>query len=225
VTVRIQFLESRMSAHQKRKRNLSNSSDEKRPPPKMATMGKAGGSWKFALLASMDDPKYKVFEDEHLIVIKDKYPKARYHFLVMPKEKIDNLGQLTSKHIDLLEKMKEAGQDVAAENGTLDHFRLGFHAMPSMSHLHMHVVSQDFDSPCLKRKEHWNSFTTDFFRDVDVVLKELKETGKVEIMNKGYCDAMMKQPLRCHICKKDAEFPTLPKLKEHLKRHEMKNPQ
>ena len=33
------------------------------------------------------------------------------------------------------------------------------------SHLHMHVISQDFDSPCLKTKKHWNSFTTSYFVD------------------------------------------------------------
>lgn len=31
------------------------------------------------------------------------------------------------------------------------------------SHVHLHVISQDFDSPCLKNKKHWNSFTTDYF--------------------------------------------------------------
>ena len=33
------------------------------------------------------------------------------------------------------------------------------------SHLHMHVISQDFNSPCLKTKKHWNSFTTSYFVD------------------------------------------------------------
>ena len=27
----------------------------------------------------------------------------------------------------------------------------------------MHVISQDFDSVCLKNKKHWNSFTSPFF--------------------------------------------------------------
>lgn len=29
--------------------------------------------------------------------------------------------------------------------------------------MHLHVISQDFDSPCLKNKKHWNSFTTEYF--------------------------------------------------------------
>ena len=34
-------------------------------------------------------------------------------------------------------------------------FRAGFHAVPSVRQLHMHVVSQDFDSAWLKNKKHW----------------------------------------------------------------------
>ena len=30
---------------------------------------------------------------------------------------------------------------------------------------HLHVISQDFDSPSLKNKKHWNSFTTPYFVD------------------------------------------------------------
>lgn len=35
------------------------------------------------------------------------------------------------------------------------------------SQLHMHVISQDFSSPFLKTKKHWNSFTTDYFVDAE----------------------------------------------------------
>ena len=32
---------------------------------------------------------------------------------------------------------------------------------------HIHVISQDFESPCLKHKKHYNSFTTEFFVSYD----------------------------------------------------------
>lgn len=41
--------------------------------------------------------------------------------------------------------------------------RLGYHAIPSLSLLHLHIVSSDLDSPALKNKKHWNSFATPFF--------------------------------------------------------------
>lgn len=39
----------------------------------------------------------------------------------------------------------------------------GIHAHPSMSHLHVHVLSVDRFSDCLKHKKHYNSFATPFF--------------------------------------------------------------
>ena len=45
-------------------------------------------------------------------------------------------------------------------------FKLNWHILGFLffcSHVHLHVISQDFDSPCLKNKKHWNSFTTDYF--------------------------------------------------------------
>lgn len=44
-----------------------------------------------------------------------------------------------------------------------DSCSIGYHAVPSMQRLHLHVISTDFVSPCLKTKYHWNSFTTPFF--------------------------------------------------------------
>ncbi|GAD91708.1 conserved hypothetical protein [Paecilomyces variotii No. 5] len=43
----------------------------------------------------------------------------------------------------------------------------GIHAHPSMNHLHIHVLSVDRHSECLKHKKHYNSFSTPFFIDID----------------------------------------------------------
>lgn len=43
----------------------------------------------------------------------------------------------------------------------------GIHAGPSMSHLHIHILSRDFHSPCMKHRKHYNSFHTPFFIDVE----------------------------------------------------------
>ncbi|KTF80178.1 hypothetical protein cypCar_00043051 [Cyprinus carpio] len=94
-------------------------------------------------------------------------------------------------------------------------FRLGYHAIPSMSHVHLHVISQDFDSPCLKNKKHWNSFTTDYFVESQDVIAMLEHDGKVTV--KDGTSELLKLPLRCCFCHK--EQPTIPKLKEHLKTH------
>lgn len=45
--------------------------------------------------------------------------------------------------------------------------RMGFHAHPSMNHLHLHIISRDMYSPCMKHRKHYNSFNTDFFLPLD----------------------------------------------------------
>ncbi|XP_078613719.1 aprataxin-like [Branchiostoma floridae x Branchiostoma japonicum] len=146
-----------------------------------------------------------------------KYPKARYHWLVLPKENISSLKAVSAKQLDLLKHMHKKGQELIDKTEDAKHlsFRLGYHAIPSMSHLHLHVISQDFDSPCLKHKKHWNSFTTNYFIDSSDVMEELEKEGK--IADKGSRNERLKDPLRCHVCKK--EQVNMPKLKAHILSH------
>ncbi|KAL8803002.1 MAG: hypothetical protein Q9182_003427 [Xanthomendoza sp. 2 TL-2023] len=43
----------------------------------------------------------------------------------------------------------------------------GVHTHPSMTHLHIHVLSRDHRSPCMRHRKHYNSFATDFLVDVE----------------------------------------------------------
>lgn len=63
----------------------------------------------------------------------------------------------------MLREMEFLAQNVIEVSGrTSDEFKIGFHAQPSMQRVHLHVISRDFHSPCLKTKKHWNSFNTPF---------------------------------------------------------------
>ncbi|XP_032297283.1 aprataxin isoform X2 [Coturnix japonica] len=129
------------------------------------------GHWSQGLKSAMQDPKEQVYKDEKTVVIKDKYPKARYHWLILPWDSISSLKSVTREHLELLEHMHSVGQKMIEQcpaKGSLE-FRLGYHAIPSMSQLHLHVISQDFDSPALKTKKHWNSFTTEYFLNSKVM--------------------------------------------------------
>lgn len=44
--------------------------------------------------------------------------------------------------------------------------KVGIHAHPSMSDLHIHVVSCDMSSECMRHRKHYNSFNTPFLVDV-----------------------------------------------------------
>lgn len=92
-------------------------------------------------------------------------------------------------------------------------YRMGFHWKPSMKQLHMHAVSQDFDSSCLKQPKHYRSFCSEFFLDVDAVTRELQNNGRVHIDMRAI-DDLMKAPLKCLWCK--AVMQNLPATKRHI---------
>lgn len=141
--------------------------------------------WAMGLLVSMEDPQYKVKEDDKVTVIKDKYPKAQYHYLVIPKADIPSLWHIKKENEDLLIYMHCVAEDLIRQHKESEFLyvlqvvtvilfcivilfyvisrSIGYHAVPSMQRLHLHVISTDFNSPCLKTKYHWNSFTTPFF--------------------------------------------------------------
>ncbi|XP_007904794.1 aprataxin isoform X1 [Callorhinchus milii] len=178
---------------------------------------KGSGHWSQALKVSMQDPTMQLYKDDKVVVIKDKYPKAHYHWLVLPWVSIPSLKAVRSDNLSLLKHMHQVGEKMVSEcpdSGKLK-FRLGYHAIPSMSHIHLHVISQDFDSPCMKNKKHWNSFTTDYFLESQDVIEMVERDGKVIV--KDATTELLKLPLVCHICKQQQS--TIPQLKEHLKKH------
>lgn len=79
-----------------------------------------------------------------------------------------------------------------------------------MRQLHLHVISQDFDSIHLKVKKHWNSFNSPFFIDSIDVMNELKEVGSVTLESVKVLD----RELRCHRC--ETVQPNIPQLKSHI---------
>ncbi|XP_077004074.1 aprataxin isoform X2 [Tamandua tetradactyla] len=199
---------------------VDNSSQCSVPPKKgkdVSTKKESLGHWSQGLKVSMQDPKMQVYKDEQVVVIKDKYPKARHHWLVLPWTSISSLKVITQEHLELLKHMHTVGEKVIADfaGSSKLRFRLGYHAIPSMSHVHLHVISQDFDSPCLKNKKHWNSFNTEYFLESQAVIEMVKESGRVTI--RDGTSELLKLPLRCHECQQ--LLSSIPQLKEHLRKH------
>lgn len=71
--------------------------------------------WSAGLLQAIEDPECKVKEDDKIIVIKDKYPKAQFHYLVLPKEKIDFIWHVKKNHQDLLMHMHNVACNLAKD--------------------------------------------------------------------------------------------------------------
>lgn len=142
-------------------------------------------SWQNGLIKTILDPKNILISSNEAVVIADKYPKARHHYLVLPKEDIASIFQvirivstleivviwfhlhqlqLSKEHLPLLEELHLLARNIIEVRGERwESFQIGFHAQPSMQRLHLHVISKDFISSYLKTKKHWNSFNTSLF--------------------------------------------------------------
>jgi aprataxin len=192
------------------------------PPYAPPTGGVATtGNWKKALLAYLEPVRMAAinpnifYEDARCVVLYDKYPKARFHLLLIPKARIDAVADLRREHVPELEAIKSRADWVmtALSGSSGVEFRAGFHAVPSLSHLHLHIISQDFESTCLKNKQHWNSFTSKFFMPVDKVLKTVAAFGRMTCDKTEYED-LLKGELRCHRCCQ--VIFSMPALKRHV---------
>ncbi|XP_038223501.1 aprataxin [Zerene cesonia] len=172
--------------------------------------------WSLGLLESMKDPKSIYKETKEVVVIKDKYPKAKIHYLVLPHDEISSIFNLNKNHVDLLEEFGKIFEEIQKEHSD-SMLCSGFHAVPSMHRLHMHIISKDMISPCLKTKLHWNSFTTNFFLPYQDVLRKLKEDGHIEKISPEAHKKFMSTPLKCNQC--NFEPKNMPQLKQHLVSH------
>lgn len=157
-----------------------------------------------------------VFRTPHAVAIRDLFPKATVHCLLLPRapernrmhpfDALDDpallaqvradadrlrglvaaeLGRLLGRHSRLdaarnavLDGDGSDGDDGGDGGGDGDgggngglptgrdwvkEVKMGVHAVPSMNHLHVHVLSRDMHSERMKHKKHYNSFTTAFF--------------------------------------------------------------
>ncbi|KAJ1297594.1 hypothetical protein BS78_01G388500 [Paspalum vaginatum] len=182
---------------------------------------KTWGSWAQALYElAMNPEKYKNSDSiletsDEFVVLKDLYPKAKRHVLVISRmDGLDSLADVKKEHLPLLRRMHSAGvkwaQKFLEEDADLV-FRLGYHSVPSMRQLHLHIISQDFNSASLKNKKHWNSFTTSFFRDSVDVIEEIEQHGSATTSSD---EKVLAMELRCHRCR--SAHPNIPKLKSHI---------
>jgi len=167
----------------------SNKSFESKPQKQEKKKGNPGG-WKNSLLPYITHPNdcdTVIFFDENLVVIPDAYPKAKKHFLILPRKVIENYSMLTREDLPLLKLLKKKGENLVEQekekNPSLQ-FQIGFHAVPSLNDLHMHIISTDFQGSGLKIRKHYLSYATEFFLPIDYVIDVLQKYGTMKIDDK-----------------------------------------
>lgn len=89
-------------------------------------------------------PSEIVFENDRILAIKDLYPVAPIHILIMPKKEIPNLQSVSPEDLDLMSEIVQVAQKLAAEFEIADGYRLltnnGDNAGQVIHHLHFHLI-------------------------------------------------------------------------------------
>lgn len=99
----------------------------------------------FCKIIAGDIPSSKVYEDDQLFAFNDINPQAPMHVLVVPKQHIATLNDLSASNDGLVGAMVRAAADIAKEKGhdgpgyrTVFNCNAG--AGQTVFHIHLHVL-------------------------------------------------------------------------------------
>ncbi|KAK0636834.1 HIT-like domain-containing protein [Bombardia bombarda] len=210
------------------------------------------GNWSGALLDYIDHPER--FPQQALrvtpntVLIKDSFPKATVHLLLLPrssahynlhpheafndaaflammKDEAASAARLAAA--ELSRQLSSFSASSAARNAAMDagvsseelppgrdylsDIRIGVHAHPSMSHLHVHIISKDMHSEKTKHRKHYNSFNTPFF----IPLDDYPLAEDDERRNTAFQNANLNRDFVCWRCGRDFGN-KFAQLKKHL---------
>ncbi|PWN41091.1 hypothetical protein IE81DRAFT_187534 [Ceraceosorus guamensis] len=203
--------------------------------------------------------------DEHTLTIYDGYPKAKFHFLVLPRvpfqlQSSDSEGSEPKDAFELLKKgpacvppnhlsnlksllssphasrvlaaLRKASEETVqlikeeqpytkltedqVEAGTTWPVHVGFHAVPSMEHVHLHIISSDLISERLKNKKHYLSFhpSHGFWLPLTRIEEMVRKGQKKLPHDERYYENLLKSTLTSFY--DESEHSHIPKLKAHL---------
>jgi histidine triad (HIT) family protein len=99
----------------------------------------------FCKIAAGQVPASKVHEDERCLAIRDLNPQAPVHVLVIPREHVATINDLTEAHEPMAGHLLRVGAKVARELGLAEAgYRLVFNtnadAGQTVFHVHLHVL-------------------------------------------------------------------------------------
>ena len=99
----------------------------------------------FCRIIAGEVPSDIVFQDDTLVAFRDVNPIAPTHVLVVPRQHIESVNDLTSSDEDLLGHMVAVAKGVATRDGVSESgYRLVINCGPdggqAVGHLHLHVI-------------------------------------------------------------------------------------
>lgn len=85
-----------------------------------------------------------VYEDEHVVAIRDIKPAAPVHVLVIPRKPVASLAELEDADRELAGRLLLATAEIARREGLENGYRVvintGDHGGQTVPHLHLHLL-------------------------------------------------------------------------------------
>lgn len=98
----------------------------------------------FCKIIGGEIPSERMYEDDDLIVIRDIEPKAKLHYLCIPKEHFALLSEMDERRAELLKRCFEKIPALTGKLGLEDGYRIiinqGENGGQSVRHLHIHLL-------------------------------------------------------------------------------------
>jgi histidine triad (HIT) family protein len=98
----------------------------------------------FCKIVAGQIPSRKAFEDDELLAFHDIAPWAPVHVLIIPKQHITTMYDITEVHAPLLGRMTALAPRLMRQLGVDNGFRIvvntGRDGMQEVQHVHMHVM-------------------------------------------------------------------------------------
>jgi histidine triad (HIT) family protein len=101
----------------------------------------------FCDIAAGKIPATILYQDDKSIAFRDIHPQAPTHFLVIPKEHVPSVAELSGEHQDLAAHLISVGHEVAKREGlaavekgyrlVINYGREGGQEVP---HVHLHII-------------------------------------------------------------------------------------
>lgn len=98
----------------------------------------------FCKIIAGEIPSNKVYEDELVYAFRDIAPQAKTHILVIPKEHIASVAEITPENSGIVSHIFEVIAKIAKDEGLTSGYRVvsncGEDAGQTVFHLHFHIL-------------------------------------------------------------------------------------
>ena len=98
----------------------------------------------FCKIVAGEIPSPRLYEDEKMIVIRDIEPKAKLHYLCLPKQHFAYLSELDEEKAEILKHCFQTIANIKDDLGLQDGYRViinqGENGGQTVNHLHIHLL-------------------------------------------------------------------------------------